>query len=317
MENFCRRIVFDLVSELQPTPPPAPDLTRVEIRKRLFEEKNAGKRFVFDRFVDRYGLNLFRNMKMILAIFKNKDLVRFISINNGLISNQNKAISEHLEVFNEENHKSRSNLRGSDSIEIKNKKENNLKPKTEQSVPTREMSRKHRNITSNVVSHVADSKPETWHQKTQKSAEKASVTPEQVIAQVFNSGEHTSFADSFWDMSMESLLALKEQILENCESFGSKAVGDIAESIEHRLQILRDACLVRKPESSILYEHLRQKTVDFCEFVIQEVDERRAELDLPPLGKKAEQAEEDSQSRDREKVRVNIRRKRSTKAKMK
>lgn len=299
--HFCRGIVFDLITRLQPTPPAPPDLTRTEIRKQIFEEENSQKGYVFDSFVDKYGLNLFRNLQMILAILKNKELLRFISINNGLVSNPARVGPE----------KEGENLKA-----IANETQNrgnveSVEPNLTKKILTREEAEReelraqnkiiYTNVTSNVVSYAGESSLGTWHnQKTQ--AKPVQISAQRVISHVFNTENHSNFGDFFWDMNMDSLESLKEQILANCQMFDEKETAEISESIEHRLRILEDACLVRKPESSELFGPLREKVVEFCEFVVREVDEKRAELDLPSLNAKVDPAEEESQGPSKEKV---------------
>jgi hypothetical protein len=288
VSHFCQEIVFDLIDNLKPTPPPSPDFSKLEIRKELFTKKNSHKNYHFDLFIDRYGTNLFRNCLRILNILQNKEVYR---PNPKELLNVNTVESEKLQkkVTIENTYVKETNK---DSIILeKNSRQNSSK----QAFGGNFLQEKN-NITSNMVTFNEVANDEAIDEYPSINPNQKMLIPcKDIINEIYNSDPPGQYLDYFWDMDFGSIDTLKMQILENCEEYSEEDAFEISESINSRIRILEDLCLVKKPDSSILFKYLKKELLGYFDIVMEEVDRKREELDLPAFHGEGEQPSNDPQ----------------------
>jgi hypothetical protein len=291
--HFCKGIVFDIIEDLKPTPPPEPDFSKLEIRKEIFKKLNKDKNFQFDLFVDKYGLNLFRNCTRILNILQKKE-------------DFNLKMVEEIEELESERLKKKVTIDQSKK-EIQNQKSESIiiKKKSENTSSKREVSNNisQNKFVSNLTSNMVTFKEVGNRVNVEKLEINSNklITYDQIISQVFNQDLPSDYQNQFWDMDFETLEQLKSDILEHLEHYDEDEVFEITESINSRIQILKDSCLVKKPESSVLFDYLQKELFHYFDQVIEEVDKKREELDLPAFHGENDQPLNDPQLENKDK----------------
>lgn len=303
MTNFCRDIVFDLINELKPTPPKIPDFSLLEIRKQIFKTNHGKEGFHFDGFVDSYGQNLFRNLYKILSILNDIELY-----------DPDEYVTE--ESTHKVSKEMLSQKSGTKIMKKKNQASIMLEDREPESAKYQNKIKKDQksgNITSNMATLIVDKKyffknqiyseiQPNFHEEDQR------FPVDHLISTIFQTKACSETNNLFWDMNMETLENMKEEILAKAEYFSEEELMDISVSIGGRLDILRDAGLRSKPESSVLFDVLRGGLLKLCDSVVDQVDSKREELDLPEIGANQEKNNEE-EFQSREKVNSNSRKK--------
>jgi hypothetical protein len=286
---FCKDIVFEIIENLQPTPPPTPDFSQLTIRKEHFEDGSNPPGFHFDLFVDQYGLNLYRNLLNILGILEGSESYSVESTDKTGSEEPNKSkFSKEKSI----NHKINKNQPSILLDEKKNK--NAFGENMEKQVST---NKNKDNLTSNMVTLVVDknfySKNQLYSQMDSTLNNSGSKVPVEVlIPKVFAARNTLQKTDLFWDMKMDTLHTLKQQILAKCDYLNEGEHHDLSESISGRINVLEDASLLKKPETSVLFGQMREQVLQMIEQVVDLVDTKREELEMPAFWEKEEEKKE-------------------------
>lgn len=238
--------MFDLIRDLKPSPPPAPDFDDYQVRRSEFARLNPSVGQPLDRFVDQLGANLYRNLIRMQRIFEGAETLEEFS------ESESESVRRVRIKLIENSNESSNNETGSGS---KNKRILFKSPEPRK--------------------NVGFASPGEDSSGTDTSSQDSQAFEMMMTHVLYDVEVREGYEKEIWDMSVKTLLSMAKGLEQDLE-------GDLLDSVNKRMRVFEDAVdNSQRLESSAFYGRVRELLLELAGETVHKVDEKRDELDMP------------------------------------